>query len=193
VLARHLDPTSGRYAVDGTDVRRLPLETVRGQFAIVDDEPHVFASTLRANLLVAAPEADDEAAIAALRRAGLGPWFDGLADGLDTPLGTGGRGISGGERARLALARALLSRRPVILLDEPVAHLDHATAVAIVADLVAATDDPADQRTVVMVSHRPEGLEGFDRVIDLTPSPADPPGAAITPGAPTSAHRPPSH
>lgn len=169
VLARHLDPAAGRYAVDGTDACTLPLESVRSLIAIVDDEPHVFASTLRANLLVASPEADDEEAIAALRRAGLSRWFDGLPAGLDTALGTGGRGISGGERARLALARALLSRRPVILLDEPVAHLDHATAVAIVADLVAATDDPADTRTVVMVSHRPEGLEGFDTIIDLTP------------------------
>jgi thiol reductant ABC exporter CydC subunit len=166
VLARHLDPTAGRYLVAGVDARGLDLESVRRLLAVVDDEPHVFASTLRANLLVAAPEATDDSLRAALSGAGLGPWFDGLADGLDTRLGAGGRGISGGERARLGLARALASQRPVILLDEPVAHLDHATAMAILADLTDATTG----RTVVMISHRPDGLAGFDDILDLTPS-----------------------
>lgn len=166
VLARHLDPTGGRFTIDGVDARELDLDASRALLAVVDDEPHVFASTLRANLLVAAPEADDAALTAALVGAGLGPWLTGLADGLDTRLGTGGRGISGGERARLGLARALVSDRPVILLDEPVAHLDHATATAILADLTDATTG----RTVVMVSHRPEGMAGFDEVLDLTPS-----------------------
>ena len=94
---------------------------------------------------------------------------------LDTRLGTGGRGVSGGERARLALARAHLSERPVILLDEPVAHLDHATAVAVLADVRRAFTG----RTVVMVSHRPDGIDGFDRVVDLADL-ADL-GTAVTP------------
>lgn len=86
-----------------------------------------------------------------------------LPDGLDTRLGTGGRGLSGGERARLAIARAAVSRRPVVLLDEPVAHLDHATAVAVLRDLREATTE----RTVVMVSHRADGLDQFDSVIEV--------------------------
>lgn len=166
VLARHLDPIGGRYEIDGRDVRDLPLRDVRALLAIVEDEPHIFASTLRANLLVAAPDATDENLVEALRRAGLGPWFSGLDGGLDARLGTGGRGLSGGERARLGIARAVASQRPVILLDEPVAHLDHATAVAVLADLMTATAS----RTVVIVSHRPEGLAGLDAVIDLTPA-----------------------
>ena len=165
VLARHLDPLEGTYAVDGTDVRAVDLADLRARFAVVDDEPHIFASTLRENLRLARPDADDDAMDEALERAGLGAWRRGLADGLDTRLGTGGRGVSGGERARLGLARALLSGRPVILLDEPVAHLDHATAMAVLEDVMSSTAD----RTVVMVSHRPEGLSGFDDVIDLTP------------------------
>jgi ATP-binding cassette subfamily C protein CydC len=162
VQARHLDPVAGRYAWDGVDVTDLTLSSVRAQVALVDDDPHVFASTLRANLLLARPEADDDALTAALTSAGLAPLLAGLPDGLDTVLGTGGRGLSGGERARLAVARAVLSRRPVLLLDEPVAHLDAPTARAVLVDLLAVPD-----RTVVMVSHRPDGADLFDRVVDL--------------------------
>jgi ATP-binding cassette subfamily C protein CydC len=164
VLARHLDPATGTYRLGGVDVTRMPLAAVRAHLAVVDDEPHVFASSLRENIRLARPAADDAAVEGALRAAGLGAWLDGLADGLDTMLGTGGRGVSGGERARLALARAHVSGRPVVLLDEPVAHLDHATAVAVLADVRAAFAG----RTVVMVSHRPDGIDGFDRCVDLS-------------------------
>lgn len=165
VLARHLDPRSGRYAVSGTDVRDHALEGVRSRLAVVDDEPHVFASGVRENLALAAPDADDDQLRQALDAAGLGPWLHTLPHGLDTRLGAGGRGVSGGERARLGVARAIASQRPVVLLDEPVAHLDHATATAVLGDLL----DGTDSRTVVMVSHRPEGLDRFDEVRDLTP------------------------
>ena len=86
-----------------------------------------------------------------------------LPDGLDTRLGAGGQGISGGERARLGLARAILSGRPVMLLDEPVAHLDHATATEVLDDLLAAREG----RTLVMVSHRDDAVDGFDRELRL--------------------------
>lgn len=164
VLARHLDPTTGTYAVSGTDVRELDLAEVRALVAVVDDEPHIFATSLRENLRLAAPDAPDDDLVAALREAGLGDWFDAQPSGLDTRLGTGGPGVSGGERARLGLARALASRRPVVLLDEPVAHLDHATAVTVLRDVDRATRG----RTVVMVSHRAEGLEGA-RTVHIAP------------------------
>ena len=163
VLARQLDPQDGSYTVDGADALALPLAEVRSLFAVVDDEPHVFATTLRENLRLARPGATDAEVVAALDAAGLRDWRTGLADGLDTRLGSGGRGLSGGERARLSIARALLSQRPVLLLDEPVAHLDHPTAVAVLEDLLAARGN----RTVVVVSHRPEGLSGADGIIDL--------------------------
>ena len=163
VLARHLDPSRGRHAVDGVDVRDLTIEDVRRHVAVVDDEPHVFAASVAANLRVAGPSADDDAVAAALGRAGLGQWLDGLPDGLDTRLGSGGRGLSGGERARLGVARAVLADRPLVLLDEPTAHLDHATATAVLDDVLSATDG----RSVVMVSHRPEALDRFDTVLDL--------------------------
>ncbi len=168
VLARHLDPSAGRVHLDGVDATTLPLDEVRALVAVVDDETHVFATSLRQNLLLAAPEADDAAAVAALERAGLGPLLAGLPDGLDALLGPDGRGVSGGERARLGIARALLSGRPVLLLDEPVAHLDPPTATAVVADLMRAErDDPS--RTIIMVTHRPEGLDLFDTILHLTP------------------------
>ena len=143
------------------------MDDVRSLVAVVDDEPHVFASTLRENLRLALPLVDtttgDPALVSAIQRAGLAGWLEGLPAGLDTRLGSGGRGLSGGERARLAVARALLSGRPVLLLDEPFAHLDHATAEAVLADLLAGAPD----RSVVVVSHTPLAVERFDAVLDL--------------------------
>jgi len=164
VLARALDPTDGGYELDGKDALGIELGQARRTFAVLDDEPHLFASTLRANLGLSRPGAADADLVEALSRAGLGPWFADLDQGLDTIIGTGGRGVSGGERARLGLARALHSRRPVLLLDEPVAHLDHATADAVMGDLTRS----ASGQSVIMVSHRRDGLAGFDRVIDLS-------------------------
>ena len=172
VLARHLDPSRGRHAVDGVDVHDLTIDAVRRHVALVDDEPHVFAATVGANLRLAHPDADDAAVTEALARAGLGPWLADLPDGLGTRLGSGGRGLSGGERARLGVARAVLADRPLVLLDEPTAHLDHATATAVLDDVLSATDG----RSVVMVSHRPEALDRFDTVLDLgARHPAAPP------------------
>ncbi|GAA6526097.1 thiol reductant ABC exporter subunit CydC [Intrasporangium sp. DVR] len=190
VLARHLDPRSGRYLVQTADGPRdalaEPLEQARARIAVVDDEPHVFGTTLRNNLTLARPGATDENMLRALGQAGLGRLAPSLPDGLDTVLGAGGRGLSGGERARLAIARAHLSGRPVIALDEPVAHLDPPTARSVLTDLLAPrrdTDDrgdltyptdtpeasPDDGRpAVVLVTHRPEGLHLVDRVFTVT-------------------------
>ncbi|GMA41336.1 thiol reductant ABC exporter subunit CydC [Mobilicoccus caccae] len=162
-LARHLDPTSGSYRLGDLDALAQPPAQVRTSLAIVDDEVHVFASTVRENLRLARPEASDEEIVRALRLAGLGPLLEAFPNGLDERLGTGGRGVSGGERARIGIARAILSARPVMLLDEPVAHLDHPTAVAVMSDLLEA----AHGRSIVLVTHRPEGLDDATRVVSL--------------------------
>ena len=170
VLARTLDPAHGSYQLGDQDAVTLELEQARTMFAVLDDEPHLFASTVRANLTLANPGSTDSDLLKALDRSGLGQWFTDLGQGLDTIIGTGGRGVSGGERARLGLARALLSKRPILLLDEPVAHLDHATADAVMDDLTQS----ATKQSVIMVSHRPDGLTGFDRVIDLSQQTSNP-------------------
>lgn len=171
VLARHLAPARGTHLLDGADVADLTLEDVRRHVAVVDDEPHVFAADLAANLRLARPAATDAELGRALALAGLGTWAAELPAGLTTRLGTGARGISGGERTRLGVARAVLADRPVVLLDEPTAHLDHATATAVLDDVLDATSG----RSVVMVSHRAESLARFHEVLDLgvpsTPTP----------------------
>ncbi len=163
VLAHHLDPSGGSFTLDGGDATRMPLARARSLVAVVDDEPHVLAASLRANLALAAPGADDAALVEALRRSGLGDWYDALPGGLETRLGAGGRGVSGGERARLSVARAVASGRPVLLLDEPVAHLDHPTAAAVLEDLLGG----AGPRSVIMVGHHGPGPDRMDRVVRI--------------------------
>ena len=177
VLARHLDPSGGSYALDGRDVLAQPLDGARARIAVVNDETHVFATSLRNNLTLARPDATDAEVEDALRAAGLGGLLADLSDGLDTTLGAGGRGLSGGERARLGIARAHISGRPLVLLDEPVAHLDPPTARAVVTDLTRRADGAGTDRppqTLIMVTHRDEGIDLFDRVVTLQRPPSGP-------------------
>lgn len=163
LLLRFLDPQAGRVTLGGTDVRALSLDDVRRTTVLVDDDPHVFASTLRENLRLARPDAADEDLRAALELVSLGPWLDGLPDGLDTALGEGAAQVSGGERARIGLARAVLADPAVLVLDEPTAHLDTATARAVATDLLEA----GGTRTIVWITHVEVGLDRMDRVLDL--------------------------
>ena len=132
LLLRFLDPVSrARSRLGGVDLRDLALDDVRRLTGLVDDDPHVFATTLVENVRLARPAAPPTPR--SRRRsaeARLGPWLDALPDGLDTWLGDGHAQVSGGERARLGVARSLLADQPVLVLDEPTAHLDHATADA---------------------------------------------------------------
>lgn len=166
LLMRFLAPRSGRLALGGVATDTLRLDDVRATVGLVDDDPHVFGSTLRENLRLARPGACDAELLTALDAASLGPWVETLPDGLDTLLGDGGAHVSGGERARLGLARALLADRPVLVLDEPTAHLDAATA-ADVAETMLATEG----RSIVWITHGTVGLDRMDAVLDLGGTP----------------------
>jgi ATP-binding cassette subfamily C protein CydCD len=155
VLMAALRPRAGEYTVDGVPADRIAGDDLRARMAWLPQEAHVFASTIRANLALAAPRGDlagpegDARMRAALATAGLGGLLAALPDGLETPVGAGGTALSGGERRRLAAARALLAERDVVLLDEPTAHLDAPTADALVRDLRTALAG----RVVLCVTH----------------------------------------
>jgi ATP-binding cassette subfamily C protein CydC len=166
LLLRFLDPEEGRVTLAGRDVRELRQEDVRRTFALAGQNAHVFNSTIRANLGLARPDATDAELDDALRRARLGEWVASLPDGLDTLVGEEGGQLSGGQRQRLTVARALLSDAPVLVLDEPTAHLDAETAEVLVRDILAAADD----RAVLLITHRPEGLDLVDEVVELSPA-----------------------
>jgi ATP-binding cassette subfamily C protein CydCD len=171
LLMRFLDPVAGRVTHGGVDLRDLALDDVRRMTGLVDDDPHVFATTLTENVRLARPGATDGEVEAALRQAHLGQWLDGLPDGLDTWLGDGHAGVSGGERARLGVARALLADQQVLVLDEPAAHLDHATATLLARELITGPRT----RSVLWITHTDVGLDLVDRVVDLgAPAPAVP-------------------
>ena len=163
LLLRFLDPEEGRVTLDGHDARDYRQEDVRRTFALAGQDAHLFDSTIRANLMLARPEATDAELETALRRARLDRWVAGLPDGLDTLVGEEGTQLSGGQRQRLTLARALLADAPVLVLDEPTAHLDSPTAAELMGDMLSA----AGERSVLLITHRPEGLELVDEIVVL--------------------------
>jgi ATP-binding cassette, subfamily C, bacterial CydC len=169
LLLRFLDPVDGRVTIGGEDARHFRQDDVRSLFAVAGQDAHLFATSIRENLRVARPEAHDDEMWDALRLARIGEWVAACPDGLDTFVGENGAELSGGQFQRLVLARALLSRAPVLLLDEPTAHLDEQTAEAVVRDAVAASEG----RAVLLVTHRPEGLELMDEIVTLGDSHAE--------------------
>ncbi|MFI5756116.1 thiol reductant ABC exporter subunit CydD [Streptomyces sp. NPDC051569] len=163
VLLRFLDAREGGFLLGGTDAAALDGDTVRGFVGLCAQDAHLFDSSVRENLRLARREATEDELRDALRRARLLDWADSLPAGLDTLVGEHGARLSGGQRQRLALARALLADFPVLVLDEPAEHLDLATADALTADLLEATEG----RTALLITHRLRGLDLVDEVIVL--------------------------
>ncbi|MER5727614.1 thiol reductant ABC exporter subunit CydD [Streptomyces sp. NPDC002138] len=191
VLLGFVAPTEGRVLIGGVDLAELSLEQWRERIAWVPQRPHLFAGTIAENVRLARPQASDEEVARALRDAGAEEFVAALPGGARTPLGEGGTGLSAGQRQRLALARAFLADRPVLLLDEPTAALDGQTEAAV----VDAVRRLAAGRTVLLVVHRPALLAVADRVVAVGTGtgavprlPAREPDASPAPPAPTAAH-----
>ncbi|XVU21460.1 thiol reductant ABC exporter subunit CydD [Actinoplanes sp. CA-054009] len=164
VLLGLATPASGRVTVGGTDLAEADPDAWRSRIAWVPQRPHLFAGTVRENIaLGAGPGAD---VVTAAHRAGAHGFILGLPQGYDTVLGDDGTGLSAGQRQRIALARAFLRDAPIVLLDEPTANLDAATA----DQVMTAIRRLAHGRTVLIAAHRPELITLAGRVIDLTPA-----------------------
>jgi ATP-binding cassette subfamily C protein CydC len=160
VLFRFRDPDAGSVALGGADVAAADPDDVRRLVSGVPQDPHVFSATVRDNLLLARPEAADDALWDVLRRVRLAADVAALPAGLDTELGAQGARFSGGMRQRLALARALLADPAVLVLDEPTAHLDPDTRDAVLDDILAATAG----RAVLLITHDLARLDRWDEV-----------------------------
>ncbi len=168
VLLALLAPTSGQILIRSADGRVVDLATLdpllwRQQVGWVPAEPHLVSATLRDNVRLGAPDADDEQVVAALDAVGLTAEVRHLPQGLDTPMGEGGRGLSTGQLRRLAIARVLLRPTPMVVLDEPTASLDDVSERIV----VRALEDLARERTLVYASHRGAPVAVADQVVTV--------------------------
>jgi len=160
LVPRLYDVDSGAVELAGVDVRELTFDALRGAVGVVTQDGHLFHDTIAANLRYARPEATDAELREALRRARLGELLDQLPDGLDTVVGERGYRLSGGERQRLTIARLLIARPPVVVLDEATAHLDSESESAVQAALAEALEG----RTAIVIAHRLSTIRDADRI-----------------------------
>jgi ABC-type multidrug transport system fused ATPase/permease subunit len=160
LVPRLYDVDEGAVELSGTDVRNLTFAAVRGAVGVVTQDGHLFHDTIRANLRYAAPEASDAEIVGSLRRARLGDLLDALPDGLDTVVGERGYRLSGGERQRLTIARLLLARPRVVILDEATAHLDSESEAAVQVALAEALAG----RTAIVIAHRLSTIRAADEI-----------------------------
>jgi ATP-binding cassette subfamily B protein len=161
LVARLYDVTDGAVLVDGHDVRDLQQESLRGAIAVVPQDPHLFHETVRVNLRFARPEATDAEIEQACRQARIHDVIAALPDGYDTVVGERGYRFSGGEKQRLAIARALLKDPAIVVLDEATAHLDSETELLIQQALAEALAG----RTALVIAHRLSTIVAADRIV----------------------------
>jgi len=170
LLLRFAEPTSGRIEVGGMDLASVPLDEWRGQIAWVPQQPYLFAASVADNIALGQPSASPGAIRAAARAAGAAGFIEDLPQDYATVVGERGLRLSSGQRQQIALARAFLRDAPLLLLDEPAAHLDAASAARLDAALGVPPTSPAPHsfgRTVIQVSHRAPVQAGSGRLLAL--------------------------
>ncbi|HEY9473064.1 MAG TPA: ABC transporter ATP-binding protein [Mycobacteriales bacterium] len=163
LVPRMYDVDAGSVRVGGRDVRDVTQASLRAAIGVVTQDAHLFHDTIRANLLYARPDADDEQMWQALRAAQIVDLVAGLPDGLNTVVGDRGYRLSGGEKQRLAIARVLLKAPSIVILDEATAHLDSESEVAVQQALNAALAG----RTSLVIAHRLSTVRGADLIVVL--------------------------
>ncbi|MCT9088819.1 ABC transporter ATP-binding protein/permease [Streptomyces sp. ASQP_92] len=161
LLPRLYDADEGTVRLGGIDVRDLTADSIRDTIGMVTQDGHLFHESVRANLLLARPDADEEHLWDALRRARLDALVASLPDGLDTVVGERGYRLSGGERQRLTIARLLLARQRVVILDEATAHLDNTSEAAV----QEALGEALEGRTAVVIAHRLSTVRSADLIL----------------------------
>ena len=163
LLMRFWDPDSGVIRLDGHDLRAYRLDDLRERIALVTQDTFLFNETLRSNILLARPDATEEALDAAVRRASLGTFVEALPEGLETRVGERGVRLSGGQRQRVAIARAFLKDAPVLILDEATSHLDAVNEQTVRRSLEELMND----RTTIVIAHRLSTVRNADRIVVL--------------------------
>ncbi len=163
VLVRFLPVDAGEALLDGVPLNRLASDDVRRVVGLVEQSPHLFATSLAENQRVGRRSASDVELTEMLERVGLGDWLAGLPAGLATQVGPAGTLLSGGQRQRVAVARALLAEFSILILDEPAEHLDPVAADALTGDLLALTEG----HSTLFITHRLAGLDEVDEIIVL--------------------------
>ncbi|MFE7074054.1 ABC transporter ATP-binding protein [Streptomyces sp. NPDC057620] len=161
LLPRLYDADGGSVRIGGVDVRDLSAESMRATLGMVTQDGHLFHESVRANLLLARPDATEDDLWDVLRRARLEDLVRSLPDGLDTVVGERGYRLSGGERQRMTIARLLLARQRVVVLDEATAHLDNTSEAAVQAALAEALEG----RTAVVIAHRLSTVRAADLIL----------------------------
>lgn len=163
LMTRFYDPTAGTILLDGVDVRDIRLADLRRQFAVVLQEPLLFATSIAENIAYARPEASEEEMVAAARAAGAHDFIAALPDGYATLVGTRGMMLSGGERQRVSLARAFLRDAPILILDEPTSAVDVQTE----QQILEAMDRLMAGRTTILIAHRASTIRGCDLIVQV--------------------------
>jgi ATP-binding cassette subfamily B protein len=161
LIPRFDDPQAGVVTVDGVDVRTVTLASLRRQIGVVFDEPVLFSATVVENIAFGKPDADQAEIVAAAQAAGAHEFVELLPEGYDTRVGEQGFSLSGGQRQRLALARALLVKPRILILDDPLSSVDVRTEAEIEANLARLLGT----RTTILISHRASTVSMADRVI----------------------------